>query len=50
MIMIDKSYSVGDVSKLTGLTIRALQHYDNIGVAPRPGGPRGGAGIILRKT
>lgn len=29
--------SVGEVAKLSGLTIRTLQHYDNIGVLPASG-------------
>jgi len=28
----EKQYSVGEVSKITGLSIRTLQHYDNIGL------------------
>jgi len=29
---LDKKYSVGEVAKMTGLTIRTLQYYDNIGI------------------
>lgn len=27
-------FSIGEISKLTGLTVRALQYYDNIGLVP----------------
>lgn len=44
-----KSYSVGEVSKLTGLTIRALQHYDNIGIATSSGRTEGGRRYYTEK-
>ena len=36
------TYSVGDVAKATGLTVRTLQHYDNIGLLPPSGRTAGG--------
>lgn len=38
----EKTYSVGEVAKATGLTIRTLQHYDNIGLMPPSGRTEGG--------
>jgi len=35
--MIDKQYQVGEIAAVTGLTIRTLQHYDNIGLLPASG-------------
>jgi DNA-binding transcriptional MerR regulator len=32
-----KLYTIGEVAKATGLTVRALQHYDNIGILPTTG-------------
>ncbi|MDR1540931.1 MAG: MerR family transcriptional regulator [Clostridiales bacterium] len=39
---INKSYSVGEVAKQTGLTVRTLQHYDNVGLLPPSGRTEGG--------
>lgn len=30
----DKKFSIGEIAKLTGVTIRTLQYYDNIGLVP----------------
>lgn len=30
----EKIFSIGEISKLTGVTIRTLQYYDNIGLVP----------------
>lgn len=35
-------YSVGELAKATGLTVRTLQHYDNIGLLPPSGRTAGG--------
>ena len=40
--MSEKQISTGDVAKISGLTIRTLQHYDNIGVLPASGRTEGG--------
>lgn len=40
--MAQKSYTVGDLAEITGLTIRSLQHYDNIGLVPASGRTKGG--------
>ena len=37
-----KTYSVGELAKVTGLTVRTLQHYDNIGLLPPSGRTEGG--------
>lgn len=29
-----KQYTVGEIAAATGLTVRTLQHYDNIGLLP----------------
>lgn len=41
-IMGKKQISTGEVAKISGLTIRTLQHYDNIGVLPASGRTEGG--------
>lgn len=33
----EKRFTVGEIAKLTGLTVRTLQHYDNIGILPVSG-------------
>jgi len=33
----EKTFFVGEVAKSTGLTVRTLQHYDNIGILPTSG-------------
>ena len=38
----EKTYSVGELAKATGLTVRTLQHYDNIGLLPTSGRTEGG--------
>jgi len=35
--MSNKKYYIGEVSRISGLTIRTLQHYDNIGLLPASG-------------
>ena len=30
----DARYSIGEVARLSGVTVRTLQHYDNIGLVP----------------
>ena len=40
--MSEKIISTGEAAKLFGLTIRALQHYDNIGILPASGRTEGG--------
>ena len=35
--MENRQYTVGEVAKATGLTVRTLQHYDNIGLLPASG-------------
>ena len=40
--MDEKQISTGEVAKISGLTIRTLQHYDNIGVLPASGRTEGG--------
>lgn len=40
--MSKKEISTGEASKISGLTIRTLQYYDNIGVLPASGRTDGG--------
>ena len=40
--MSEKQISTGEAAKISGLTIRTLQHYDNIGVLPASGRTEGG--------
>lgn len=40
--MKEKQFSTGEAAKISGLTIRTLQHYDNIGVLPASGRTEGG--------
>lgn len=42
MNMKEKQFSTGEAAKISGLTIRTLQHYDNIGVLPASGRTEGG--------
>jgi DNA-binding transcriptional MerR regulator len=42
MKMNEKQYSTGQAAKLSGLTIRTLQHYDNIGLLRSSGRTEGG--------
>jgi len=42
MALDERIYSVGELAKATGLTVRALQHYDNIGLLPPSGRTEGG--------
>lgn len=36
-----RQYTAGDVAALTGMTVRTLQHYDNIGLLPAAGRKNG---------
>lgn len=38
----EKTYGIGELAKATGLTVRTLQHYDNIGLLPPSGRTEGG--------
>lgn len=40
--MNEKQFSTGEAAKISELTIRTLQHYDNIGVLPASGRTKGG--------
>ena len=40
--MSERQISTGEAAKISGLTIRTLQHYDNIGVLPASGRTDGG--------
>ncbi len=40
--MSDKKYTSGEIASATGLTIRTVQHYDNIGLLPSSGRTEGG--------
>lgn len=51
----DRKYTVGEVARATGLTVRTLQHYDHIGLLPPSGRTEGGRryyvqGDLLRLT
>ena len=35
--MTEKRYTTGEVSEASGLTVRAIQYYDNIGLFPSTG-------------
>lgn len=37
-----KQYTIGEIAAATGLTVRTLQHYDNIGLLPVSGRTEGG--------
>ena len=45
----EKQFSVGEISKATGLTVRTLQHYDNIGLLPVSGRSEGGRRYYTEK-
>ena len=40
--MESKQYTIGEIAAATGLTVRTLQHYDNIGLLPVSGRTEGG--------
>lgn len=40
--MCEKIISTGEAAKISGLTVRTLQHYDNIGILPASGRTEGG--------
>jgi DNA-binding transcriptional MerR regulator len=48
-LMSEKQYSTGEAAKISGLTIRTLQHYDNIGVLPASGRTEGGRRYYTEK-
>lgn len=45
----EKQISTGEVAKISGLTIRTLQHYDNIGVLRASGRTEGGRRFYTEK-
>lgn len=47
--MNDKKISTGEAAKISGLTIRTLQHYDNIGLLPASGRTEGGRRFYTEK-
>ena len=48
-VMDEKQISTGEVAKISGLTIRTLQHYDNIGVLPVSGRTESGRRFYTEK-
>jgi DNA-binding transcriptional MerR regulator len=42
MLQEEKTWTTGALAKATGLTVRTLQHYDNIGLLPTSGRTEGG--------
>ena len=42
-------YLVGELAAATGLTVRTLQHYDNIGLLPSSGRTEGGRRYYTRE-
>ncbi|MGF7141673.1 hypothetical protein HNQ56_000083 [Anaerotaenia torta] len=46
--MSKKRYTSGEIASSAGLTIRAVQHYDNIGLLPSSGRTEEGVAIIQR--
>jgi DNA-binding transcriptional MerR regulator len=45
----EKQFSVGEIAHATGLTVRTLQHYDNIGLLPVSGRTEGGRRYYMEK-
>ncbi len=45
----EKQFTVGEISQITGLTVRTLQHYDNIGLLPVSGRSEGGRRYYTEK-
>lgn len=45
----EKQFSVGEIAALTGLTVRTLQHYDNIWLLPVSGRTEGGRRYYTEK-
>ncbi len=43
-----KQYTVGEIAAATGLTVRTLQHYDNIGLLPVSGRTEGGRRLYTK--
>jgi DNA-binding transcriptional MerR regulator len=44
----ERRFTVGEVAKSTGLTVRTLQHYDNIGILPTSGRTESGRRYYIR--
>lgn len=44
-----KRYTTGEIASAAGLTVRAIQHYDNIGLLRSAGRTEGGATVLHRK-
>ena len=40
--MDDTTYSIGDLARRTGLTVKAIRHYSDLGIVPPSGRTRGG--------
>jgi DNA-binding transcriptional MerR regulator len=49
MLVNEKQFSVGEIAQATGLTVRTLQHYDNIGLLPVAGRTEGGRRYYTEK-
>lgn len=45
----EQQFTVGEISQATGLTVRTLQHYDNIGLLPVSGRSEGGRRYYTEK-
>jgi len=45
----EKIFTVGEIAKSTGLTVRTLQHYDNIGILPTSGRTESGRRYYTKK-
>ncbi|WP_141430740.1 MerR family DNA-binding transcriptional regulator [Bacillus sp. 03113] len=45
----NKTYLVGELAAATGVTVRTLQHYDNIGLLPTSGRTDGGRRYYTKK-
>ncbi|MGP7817318.1 MerR family transcriptional regulator [Niallia sp. 01092] len=46
--MTDQRYFIGDFANMSGLTIRTLQHYDNIGLLPASGRTENGRRFYIK--
>ncbi len=40
--MSEPNLTIGKIAKIVGVTIRTLQHYDNMGIVPASGRTEGG--------
>jgi DNA-binding transcriptional MerR regulator len=45
----ERQFTVGEISQATGMTVRTLQHYDNIGLLPVSGRSEGGRRYYTEK-